>query len=125
MRKLMTLASLAMLGFSLGKAAGCDNPSADFDYVYCAIQLYQQADKDLNEVYKQLVGKLNAEGRGILRASQLAWIRQRNQRCTEVTSDARLVNLDCATEMTTRRTDFLKARIRECNSTGCANSRLR
>ncbi|PZA07887.1 MULTISPECIES: lysozyme inhibitor LprI family protein [unclassified Meiothermus] len=125
MRKLMALALLAMTGFGLGKAAGCDNPGTDFDYVYCAIQLYQQADKDLNKVYKQLVGKLDAEGRSILRTSQLAWIRQRNQRCTEVAGDARLVNLDCALRMTTQRTDFLKARIRECNSTGCVNSRLR
>ena len=125
MRKLSVLILLAVLGFGAGKATGCDNPSADFDYVYCAIQLYQQADKGLNDVYRELVGKLNAEGRSILRTSQLAWIRQRNLRCTQVTSDARLVNLDCATEMTTQRTDFLKARIRECNSTGCVNNRLR
>lgn len=41
-----------------GLAAGCDNPSADFDYVYCATQLFVQADKEINDVYRELVGKL-------------------------------------------------------------------
>jgi len=108
-----------------GWAAGCDNPSADFDYVYCATQLFVQVDKDINAVYRELVGKLNAEGRAVLRTSQLAWIKDRNQQCTRVDATSRSVNLDRATRMTQERTSFLKARIRECNSTGCVISRLR
>ena len=108
-----------------GLAAGCDNPSSDFDYVYCATQLFVQADKDLNSAYQELRGKLNAAGVALLRTSQLAWIRQRNANCTRRTDTERVTNLDCAVAMTQERTTFLKARIRECNSTGCVNSRLR
>lgn len=123
MKKLAVVGLL--VGASWGWAAGCDNPSADFDYVYCAAQLFVQADKEINDVYRELVGKLNAEGRSVLRTSQLAWIKSRNQQCTRVDATSRTVNLDCATRMTQERTSFLKARIRECNSTGCVISRLR
>jgi uncharacterized protein YecT (DUF1311 family) len=121
--------NLAVLGLLIaggwGLAGGCDNPGADFDYVYCATQLFVQTDKEINDVYRQLVGWLSAEGRTVLRTSQLAWIRSRNQQCTRVDAGSRTVNLDCATRMTQERTGFLKARIRECSSTGCVISRLR
>lgn len=121
--KLIMSTVLVVWGWSL--AAGCDNPSSDFDYVYCATQLFVQADKDLNTAYQELRGKLNPAGVALLRTGQLAWIRERNASCTRRDDSGRTTNLDCAVAMTQARTAFLKARIRECNSTGCVNSRLR
>lgn len=122
MKIILTL-MLAFWGWGL--AAGCDSPSSDFDYVYCVTQLFVQADKELNLAYQELRGKLNASGVALLRTGQLAWIRERNARCTRREPESRVTNLDCAVSMTEERTAFLKSRIRECNSTGCVNSRLR
>ena len=105
--------------------ADCIKTTSDYDVVYCGTKLYLQADKDLNDVYHQLVGKLNTDGKQLLKTGQLAWIETRNHQCTETRGNTILVDLDCATRTTVERTQFLTDRQRECLSTGCMNSKLR
>ncbi len=105
--------------------ADCTKTTSDYDVVYCGTKLYLQADKELNDSYQKLAGKLNSDGKQRLKAGQLAWIETRNRQCTETRGESILVDLDCATRTTVERTQFLTDRQRECLSTGCVNSKLR
>ncbi|MFO1113729.1 MAG: lysozyme inhibitor LprI family protein [Rhodospirillales bacterium] len=102
----------------------CERPQNDFDGLYCLNKIYQEADKELNESYKKLTAKLDSSGKAALRTSQLAWIEQRNADCSRREGNKFFVNMDCATDTTVARTRFLQDRLRECNSTGCQNSKL-
>jgi len=104
--------------------ADCDNPRDDFDDLYCLNKVYIQSDKDLNEAYKKLVGKLDVQGKKILKKRQNEWIQDRNSRCSYRDERGFFVNLKCATDMTVERTHFLQDRYRECISSGCLNSKL-
>ena len=120
---------LAFAVFLLSTAAAsadtsCERPQNDFDGLYCLNKIYQEADNELNGTYKKLVGKLDSSGKAALRASQLAWIGDRNASCSRREDAQFFVNLDCATNTTVARTRFLQDRLRECNSTGCQNSKL-
>lgn len=118
---------LALLVLASGSAfanSACDTPRNDFDGLYCLNKVYQEADKELNANYKTLAAKLDAGGKQKLKAGQLAWIAARNQNCSKRESSAFYVNLDCATQTTIERAQFLQDRVRECVSAGCQNSKL-
>ena len=104
--------------------ADCDKTKTDYDVVYCGTKIYIQADKELNDAYQKLQGKLPAESKKRLKTGQLGWIDSRNQQCTERRDRMVLVNLDCATSTTVERTQFLMDRYRECVSAGCMPSKL-
>ena len=104
--------------------SACDKPRNDFDGLYCLNKVYQEADKELNDTYKKLNGKLDSAGRKTLKAGQLAWMRERNQNCSRHEGDQFYVNLDCAAATTIKRSQFLQDRLRECVSSGCQNSKL-
>ncbi|HEY8095439.1 MAG TPA: lysozyme inhibitor LprI family protein, partial [Methylobacter sp.] len=110
-------------GFVFANSA-CDAPKNDFDGLYCLNKVYQEADKELNENYSKLVGKLDADGKMALKTGQLNWIKDRNANCSKRESDGFYVNLDCAAATTIKRSQFLQDRIRECASSGCQNSKL-
>lgn len=104
--------------------SACDKPSNDFDGLYCLNKVYQEADKELNERYKKLVGQLDSAGKAALKAGQLAWIETRNTNCSRHDDSGFYVNLDCATNTTVERLQFIQDRSRECASSGCQNSKL-
>ena len=124
--KILLAAGIAALPVAPALAASaCSNPNTDFDQVYCYTKLFIQADADLNVVYKNLVAKLNADGRAALKKSELAWIKTRNGKCTESRSNDILVDLDCTVEQTVSRTNWLNDRLRECSASGCMNEKLK
>lgn len=122
-RTLVTLALLCLSSAALANSA-CDQPRDDFDGLYCLNKVYQEADKELNENYKALVGQLDADGKAKLKKGQIAWIKTRNSECSRKDDSGFYVNLSCATETTISRAQFLKDRSRECVSSGCMNSKL-
>lgn len=103
----------------------CNRPTNDFDGLYCLNKVYLQADADLNAVYGKLRAALPVSARATLKTTQLAWIAQRNSRCSRRDASGFDVNLDCAADMTIARTNFLTDRYRECRSSGCQPDRLR
>lgn len=122
-RTLVTFALLCLSSAALANSA-CDQPRDDFDGLYCLNKVYQEADKELNENYKALVGQLDADGKAKLKKGQIAWIKERNSECSRKDDSGFYVNLSCATEKTISRAQFLKDRSRECVSSGCMNSKL-
>jgi uncharacterized protein YecT (DUF1311 family) len=123
MKRWMIALLLCTPGAAFANSA-CDKPKNDFDGLYCLNKVYQEADKELNDNYSKLNGKLDSEGKKALKAGQLAWIRERNQNCSRHEGDQFYVNLNCAADTTIKRSQFLQDRLRECLSSGCQNSRL-
>lgn len=123
MKKIM-LAVLLCASASAFANSACDTPRNDFDGLYCLNKVYQEADKELNANYKTLAARLDASGKQSLKAGQLAWIDKRNKTCSKRESSGFYVNLDCATQTTIERAQFLQDRVRECVSAGCQNSKL-
>ena len=115
---------LVMLLFATSAWADCEKTKSDYDVVYCSTKIYIQADKELNESYKNLSEKLDMEGRKLLKEAQLDWIRSRNKNCSESRGTEILLDMDCAANTTIERTQFLNDRHRECVSAGCMNSKL-
>jgi uncharacterized protein YecT (DUF1311 family) len=123
MRKICLTALL--LSMTAGAyAAGCATPKNAFDQVYCAGTLFAQVDHDLNVEYGSLRKNLKPIGLAALKQGQLAWIKDRNDQCSEEKPSGYFVNLDCANTMTQERLAFLKERDRECTSTGCVESKM-
>ncbi len=121
----ITLIALLLTATGLAHAnSNCDKPRNDFDGMYCLNKVYQEADKELNENYKKLAPKLDTNGKATLKTAQLAWIAERNSTCSRTESSGFYVNLNCATEKTISRAQFLQDRVRECTSAGCQNSKL-
>ncbi len=105
-------------------ADNCENPKNDFDGLYCLNKLYVVADKDLNDSYKKLVGKLDASMKNSLKISQRKWIESRNNECSWKDERGFYVNMQCATNKTVERKNFLDERIRECSASGCQAGKL-
>jgi uncharacterized protein YecT (DUF1311 family) len=123
MKTLLFACCLALPTMAVANSA-CDRPRNDFDDLYCLNKVYQEADSELNANYKKLMTKLDASGSAALKKRQLAWIEDRNRRCSYRDGMDFFVNLDCATQTTIQRAQFLQDRHRECVSSGCQNSKL-
>lgn len=123
MKRLMLAMLLCAAGAAQANSA-CDKPKNDFDDMYCLSKIYQDADKELNDSYGKLNSKLDADGKARLKTGQLNWIKSRNGQCAKQDGDAFFVDLQCATNTTIKRSQFLQDRTRECTGAGCQNSKL-
>jgi uncharacterized protein YecT (DUF1311 family) len=123
MKKLFIILLLCVPGCAFANSA-CDKPANDFDGLYCLNKVYQEADRELNDIYKKLRAKLDSAGKKALKEGQLAWMEERNQNCSRHEGGQFYVNLDCAAAATIKRSQFLQDRLRECLSSGCQNSKL-
>jgi len=107
-----------------GAKADCSQLTEPFDQVYCDIQVFHQADHQLNVDYSDLHKILNPAEQTSLAHGEIAWIKDRDQTCTESQDGYNFVAMDCAVDMTNQRDSFLKDRARECASTGCVDSEI-
>ena len=92
---------------------GCDSATTQVELNECTAQAYQAADKELNDAYQVLVGKLsnNAASLEKLRAAQRAWIGFRDAECAfessavEGGSAQPMVRNSCLEALTETRTE--------------------
>lgn len=124
MKKFVAAVGFAVIVSPAFANTNCDNPRDDFDGLYCMNKIYLEADRELNGLYKSLNLRLDAAGKTLLKQGQLAWIDDRNRRCSQRDAGGFWVNLGCTTRATITRAQFLRDRVRECDSSGCLNSRL-
>ncbi|WP_293356049.1 MULTISPECIES: lysozyme inhibitor LprI family protein [unclassified Microcoleus] len=68
---------------SASEPAVCNQPQTTPQINNCGAALYRQADRRLNEVYKQVISKLNRRDRENLIDEQLAWIQRRDASCKD------------------------------------------
>jgi len=124
---LAVVALFAGLALQLGSSparADCSTSKNEFEDVYCYAKIYIDSDNDLNAAYKALTGKLDADNKSVLKKSQLAWMKKRNDECGQRDSDGYYVDLSCAVDFTRNRTQFLKDRKAECDSGTCDAAKM-
>lgn len=90
---LLTLTSLSTSAVTIGSTPpglsqihlaqklNCNNAQTQSDINQCAQLSYQNADKKLNQVYKQLLPKLSGSRKQKLITAQQAWIRFKDSSC--------------------------------------------
>jgi uncharacterized protein YecT (DUF1311 family) len=93
---LLSIASLLAVGMATPSIAGptsaatnlqlaqrpnCNNPQTQSEMNICASIAYQNADRKLNQVYRQLLPKLSAARKQKLITAQQAWIKFRDSSC--------------------------------------------
>ncbi|OCQ95366.1 hypothetical protein BCD64_25810 [Nostoc sp. MBR 210] len=98
----------------LAQKTNCNDPQTQLEINICSQLSYQNADKKLNQVYKQLLPKLSKTRQQKLIAAQLAWIKFRDASCEfersayEGGSIAPAIYAGCLEEATKQRTQQLR-----------------
>ena len=124
MKKVLCLMAGLMLS-SVSFAENCDTTRNSYDAVHCDNKVYANADNELNKIYQQLRGKLNASQKTVLKKSQLAWIRDRDSSCTSESNVGPVISTRCQLTKTQERNSWLRERLRECNTVGCKTNSLK
>jgi uncharacterized protein YecT (DUF1311 family) len=87
----------------------------------CAADAYKAADKVLNQVYQQLVAKLDDEEKAQLKEAQTAWLKYRDTNCIFVADQYKggtmrpMIYAGCLEDVTKKRTSELKEQIKDRN----------
>ncbi|MBE9074109.1 MULTISPECIES: lysozyme inhibitor LprI family protein [unclassified Microcystis] len=98
----------------LAQNPNCNNPQTQSQMNICASIAYQNADRKLNQVYRQLLPKLSAARKQKLIAAQQAWIKFRDSSCEfersafEGGSIAPMIYGFCLANVTEQRTKDLR-----------------
>ncbi len=98
----------------LAQNPNCNNPQTQSEMNICASIAYQNADRKLNQVYRQLLPKLSAARKQKLIAAQQAWIKFRDSSCEfersayEGGSIAPMIYGFCLANVTEQRTKDLR-----------------
>jgi uncharacterized protein YecT (DUF1311 family) len=71
----------AATNLQLAQRPNCNNPQTQSEMNICASIAYQNADRKLNQVYRQLLPKLSASRKQKLISAQQAWIKFRDSSC--------------------------------------------
>ncbi|HLP88001.1 MAG TPA: lysozyme inhibitor LprI family protein [Nostocaceae cyanobacterium] len=110
----VTLANPASSTFMMAQKPNCSNPQTQADINQCAGLSYQNADKKLNQVYRQLLPKLPKARQNKLISAQQAWIKFRDASCEfersafEGGSIAPSIYAGCLEKLTKQRTQQLQ-----------------
>lgn len=98
----------------LAQNPNCNNPQTQSEMNICASIAYQNADRKLNQVYRQLLPKLSAARKQKLITAQQAWIKFRDSSCEfersayEGGSIAPMIYGFCLANVTEQRTKDLR-----------------
>ena len=104
----------AATNLQLAQRPNCNNPQTQSQMNICASIAYQNADRKLNQVYRQLLPKLSAARKQKLIAAQQAWIKFRDSSCEfersayEGGSMAPMIYGFCLADVTEQRTKDLQ-----------------
>ncbi|AFZ23768.1 hypothetical protein Cylst_1484 [Cylindrospermum stagnale PCC 7417] len=103
----------------LAQRLNCDNAQTQREITQCADLSFKNADKKLNQVYKQLLPKLPKSRQQKLITAQQAWLKFRDRNCEFVSSEyeggtlAPSIYAGCLEQVTKQRTQQLQEYIQE------------
>ena len=110
--------SIALLGALLcaapAHADDCSNATTQAAMNQCAIDAYAQADKQLNDTYKDVVAKLAPARQAALKLAQRDWLKYRDSHCKSEAAEVKGGTLypavlnSCLADTTKDRTEKLK-----------------
>lgn len=101
------------------KTDPCANPQTQTEMTQCAADAYKAADKVLNQVYQNLVAKLDDEEKAQLKEAQTAWLKYRDTNCDFVADQYKggtmrpMIYAGCLADVTKKRTSELRDQIKE------------
>jgi uncharacterized protein YecT (DUF1311 family) len=101
------------------KADRCANAQTQTEMTICWGGQYKAADATLNQVYRQLVAKLDDEEKAQLKLAQTAWLKYRDANCDFVADQFKggtmrpMVAAMCLADMTSNRTSELRTQIKD------------
>ncbi len=67
--------------FAIAQRVNCSNAQTTVEMKYCSQQSYQTADRQLNQVYRQVNSSIRGEQKQLLTTAQQAWIKFRDNNC--------------------------------------------
>ena len=114
MRVPLVLALFLAVAAAPAGAQNCANPQTQLEMNDCARIEHQDADRELNAVYKQARARLSKDGATALRDAQGAWITFRDKACVaegsqyEGGSIQPLIVTSCLARLTRERTAGLR-----------------
>jgi uncharacterized protein YecT (DUF1311 family) len=118
---LVSFALFSLLGARAARAEdGCKSPKSSYDRTYCVAKLFLESDNELNDVYKELKGKLSKDLQGKLTSVQKEWISYRDSSC----ESGGTINVQCNFDVNKVRTEYLRDRLRECKTGHCQDDRV-
>jgi uncharacterized protein YecT (DUF1311 family) len=95
----------------------CEERSSQAEASACAYQEYKAADAELNKAYGRLAAKLDAEGKALLKDSEVGWLKYRDANCVFESSFYKggtmrpMVESLCLSRVTKARTAELKQQL--------------
>jgi uncharacterized protein YecT (DUF1311 family) len=107
--------SASATGKTIAQKIDCAKATTTPELKYCSQQSYQAADKKLNQVYKQVISRINAQQKRLLITGQQAWIKFRDNNCDFETYGSRggtgyeIFRNGCLERLTEQRTKDLQA----------------
>ena len=116
---LLWLAGTSVSAQKQKKPDPCANPQTQTEMTQCAAEAYKAADKVLNQVYQQLVAKLDDEEKAQLKEAQTAWLKYRDTNCDFVADQYKggtmrpMIYAGCLAEVTKNRTSELREQIKD------------
>jgi len=116
---LLWLAGTSVSAQKQKKPDPCANPQTQTEMTQCAAEAYKAADKVLNQVYQQLVAKLDDEEKAQLKEAQTAWLKYRDTNCDFVADQYKggtmrpMIYAGCLADVTKRRTSELREQIKD------------
>jgi len=84
------------------------------EQIECLERKYSVADKELNDIYKQTMSKLDTTRRAALKKEQIAWIKEKETKCAQAGKEMEGGTLetvmikDCFVQMTEQRVTYLR-----------------
>ncbi|MEG3860187.1 lysozyme inhibitor LprI family protein [Microcoleus sp. herbarium12] len=65
----------------IAQQPNCKSPQTTVDMSICSTQEFEAADKKLNQVYQQILPKLNSKQKQRLTVAQRSWLKFRDETC--------------------------------------------
>jgi uncharacterized protein YecT (DUF1311 family) len=121
----LTLLLIAFGGYAFGQGKKkpapqpCAKAESQAEMTICWGKEYKAADATLNQVYRQLVAKLDEEEKVQLKEAQTAWLKYRDTNCDFVADQYKggtmrpMIAAMCLADMTRNRTTELKTQIKD------------
>lgn len=116
---LLWLAGASVSAQKQKKPDPCANPQTQTEMTQCAAEAYKAADKVLNQVYQQLVAKLDDDEKAQLKEAQTAWLKYRDTNCDFVADQYKggtmrpMIYAGCLADVTKKRTGELREQIKD------------
>jgi uncharacterized protein YecT (DUF1311 family) len=116
---ILLLASASIDAQKPKKTGPCADPQTQTEMTQCAADAYKAADAVLNQVYKQLVAKLETEEKAQLKEAQTAWLKYRDTNCDFVADQYKggtmrpMIHANCLADVTSKRTAELRTQIED------------